>query len=63
MYNYQCMCGHFGSIPRGSDLEKRAKKREAAGFLDAIILSLDDCPDCKHEKECEERLYGDSPEF
>lgn len=48
-YWFQCLNGHVGSIASGSELEKRAQAREAEGYLDAIILHYDECPDCLSE--------------
>ena len=48
-YSYHCAWGHFGTIPHGSELEKKAKKHAASGYLDAICLSSAKCPQCIEE--------------
>jgi hypothetical protein len=58
-YNYQCICGHVGTVSRGSALEDRAKKRAADGYLDAIILSPSECEDCQLERQMDEARYAE----
>lgn len=45
-YNVQCLAGHVGTAPAGSDLEKRCIAYERRGHLDALILTLQECPQC-----------------
>lgn len=63
MYNVQCLSGHVGQAPRGSDLEKRCLERERQGKLDALCLTPEECPECQEEyreqRRIEARLCGD----
>lgn len=45
----QCLSGnpdHIKEAVPGSELEVRCKDRAKAGFIDALRLSYDECPDC-----------------
>lgn len=55
-YNYQCFYEHVGSVEPESELEQRCIQREASGYLDALILSGDECPMC-HEAERQRKEY------
>ena len=48
-FNVQCLNGHVSKAPSGSDLEKRCIERKQRGFLDALCLSEEECPDCIDE--------------
>jgi len=49
-YNVQCVpAGHATLAPRGSDLEKRAKERVDKGYLDALIVTNKECPQCQSD--------------
>ena len=50
LYNVQCMDGHVGIAPSGSELEERCRQNEAEGFLDALCISAEECDDCKEER-------------
>lgn len=50
MYNVQCLEGHVGAAPEGSELEARCKKW-AEKHLDALILGPDECPSCREEQQ------------
>lgn len=50
MYNVQCLVGHVQEAPHGSDLERRCIEREKQGYLDALCLSYDECPDCREDR-------------
>ncbi len=50
-YNVTCLADHTAFAASGSDLEKRCKEREAAGMLDALVLSPDECPECIQDLE------------
>lgn len=45
-YLVQCISGHVYNALVGSYLESDCKKREADGFLDALILTHDECEEC-----------------
>ena len=47
-FNVQCLLGHVSEAPSGSDLEK-CIERLRQGFLDALYLSAEECPDCIDE--------------
>lgn len=50
-YNVQCFNGHVGLAPINSEIEKKCKERIDQGFLDALILHVDECPDCIEERK------------
>jgi hypothetical protein len=46
-YIFQCTSGrHWGEVTPDTELDRKAKKRETDGFIDAATLSPDDCPAC-----------------
>ena len=50
-YLAQCMLGeHIYEVVGGSTLEKECIEREGEGFLDAIVLSVKQCPNCLEER-------------
>lgn len=50
IYNAQCLNGgHVFVAPEGSELEKRCIARAANGYLDALIVLSDECPECIKE--------------
>lgn len=49
-YNWQCIGGHSGEIPTGTPLEVKARQRGEAGHLDAICLTVDECPECQQDR-------------
>jgi hypothetical protein len=57
MYMAQCMQGHSFEIHKGSMLEDRAKAREVKGYLDAICVKHDDCPDCLIDEELQHQRF------
>lgn len=48
-YNVQCLSGCVYAAPRASELEKRCIKRQADGFLDALVLSKEECQGCRDD--------------
>ncbi len=50
-YNVQCLNGHVSTVLLGSNLEKRCKERAEQGYLDALCLTAEECPDCIAEHE------------
>ncbi|MDO8617813.1 MAG: hypothetical protein Q7N87_02940 [Candidatus Uhrbacteria bacterium] len=48
-YNVQCMAGHVGLAPVGSELEARCQVREVEGFLDALCVSAEECSECQED--------------
>jgi hypothetical protein len=50
-YNAQCLMGHISSVRPGSELEERAKEREAEGKLDAVMIPEDECWQCEVDQE------------
>jgi len=50
-YNVQCISGHVFQAPRGSKLEARCISRVKSGFLDALCVTEEDCPECMLEAE------------
>jgi hypothetical protein len=52
-----CPCGH---VDTSSDPEliKRAAERVAKGYLDALILSSDECEECWEERRRQNALYA-----
>ncbi|MBI2121596.1 MAG: hypothetical protein HYT98_00585 [Candidatus Sungbacteria bacterium] len=63
-YNWQCLSGHSGEIPQGSPLETKAINRAEEGFIDAICLSFEQCPECVADQieylRCEVRYCSES---
>ncbi len=59
IYNVQCLNGHFYSIPVGSPLEERCKAREERGYLDALIISCDECEECQIDREISRHKHAD----
>lgn len=62
-YNYQCFNGHVGAVEPYSEMEQRCIQRENV-YLDALILSRDECPGCQEEDRQEQRKwdsYGYNP--
>ena len=63
MYNVQCLAGHVYNAPKGSELEKRCIERKEAGFLDALLLSANECRECiadrRNQLEREVRLCAE----
>jgi len=51
MYIVQCFAGHVYQVQPGSNTEKRCQKREKDGFIDALIISPDECPGCLADRE------------
>jgi len=45
-HQVQCLSGHIYNAAVGSELEADCKKREQDGFIDALILSHDECEVC-----------------
>lgn len=61
-YNAQCLAGHVQVVPKGSELERKAKERERDGYLDAIGISQEECGECQYDAEVRDRensLYLD----
>ena len=58
-YNTQCMRGHVYAIVAGSELEEKAKEREANNFIDALILGSDECPGCITEDDARDAEMDD----
>lgn len=50
-YTVTCLADHTAFAAPGSDLEKRCKKREEEGKLDALVLSAEECPECVQDLE------------
>lgn len=60
-YMAQCTGGHVWEIPHDSELEAKAIKREADGYLDAVLISCHDCNQC-HE-EAQQRADADRAKY
>ena len=52
-YNVQCLNGHVGRAP--AELIDACKRHEEQGYLDALVISSDDCPDCQEDRRIDER--------
>ena len=42
----QCLNGHTHEVKPRTELEQKCKERLANGFLDALCLSIEECPHC-----------------
>lgn len=58
----QCSSGnpdHIMEAVPGSELEAKCKERAKAGFVDALCLNAEECPDCVHDKQEQARRDAD----
>jgi len=58
LYYVQCVAGnpnHIAEAVPGSALEARCKERVAAGYIDALCLGDDECPDCVEDSRQKDR--------
>lgn len=55
VYYVQCLSGHVMEVIPGEELEKRCKAHKDQGHLDALMLSVDECPECVDERRERER--------
>ena len=58
-YLVQCMFGHVGEVKHDTPLEELCKAREAEGFIDALCLSNDECPQCVENQLERERQWAE----
>lgn len=58
-YIVQCMAGHVSQVPHDSDLEKRCIEHEKKGYIDALCLSHEECPDCQADQEMADDRFSD----
>jgi hypothetical protein len=63
MFYVRCYTGnptHVMEVVPGSELEDKCKTRATNGYIDALPLGPDDCPNCVADRRDRERRYADS---